>query len=286
MRHKLLFGLLTLFAFNMVLQAQHNNEKRGILLVTFGTSYPEARKAFDNIDTRVKAQWPGVEVRWAYTSGFIRAKLHKKGIEIDSPAKALAIMSEEGFTQVAVQSLHIFPGAEFHDLVNTVKALTGIPGGIEQTTIGRPLISRHEDLEQMAGFVHAQFSGQLNDKKALLLMGHGTSHGSNIYYPGFQYYLDLFPEHIEMGTVEGFPSLDNAIARLKQEHIREVVLTPFMSVAGDHAQNDMAGEDDKSWKSVLKREGFSVDVVMKGLAEYDKVVDLWISHLKDAYNEL
>ncbi|WP_010663907.1 sirohydrochlorin cobaltochelatase [Marinilabilia salmonicolor] len=284
MKKLLLIGIIALMIFSMGTSAQTKNQKKGILLVTFGTSYPEARKVFDNIEAAVETNWPDIDVFWAYTSGFIRKKLAKQGIPIDSPSEALAKMGEAGYTHIAAQSLHIIPGAEFHDVVHTVIGFSRIQKRGGKTTMGRPLVSNHEDLQRMARFFTQQLP--VLDDEAVVLMGHGTHHDANIYYPGFQYYLNDLSDRHYVATVEGYPSLDNVIKQLKKQHIKKVTLTPFMSVAGDHAQNDMAGEEKESWKSQLETEGFDVDVVMKGLAEYDEVVKIWIDHLKGAFDEL
>ncbi|PRY96221.1 sirohydrochlorin cobaltochelatase [Marinilabilia salmonicolor] len=284
MKNLLLIGLFAIIFFNMGTNAQTKTGKKGILLITFGTSYPEARKAFENIEQKVKTHWPDVDIYWAYTSGFIRKKLAKQGIQMDSPSEALAKIGEAGYTLVAAQSLHIIPGAEFHDVVHTVKGFSLVQKGVGKTNMGRPLVSNHEDLQRMARFFTQQLP--VSDDEAVVLMGHGTHHDANIYYPGFQYYLNDLSDRHYVATVEGYPSLDNVIKQLKKEHIQKVTLTPFMSVAGDHAQNDMAGEEKESWKSQLEAEGFEVDVVMKGLAEYDEVVMIWIDHLKEAFDEL
>nr|WP_321357622.1 sirohydrochlorin cobaltochelatase [uncultured Draconibacterium sp.] len=267
--------------------ALHKAEtKKGILLVTFGTSYPEAHVAFNNIENRVKSEFPEVEVRWAYTSKIIRKILKKRGEQIDSPAEALAKMGEDGFTHVAVQSLHIIPGEEYENLEKTLEAFYKMPKGIRDAKLGTPLLFTHADNKKLADFIDTEFKNKLDKNSALLLMGHGTHHSSNIYYPGFQYYLNEKSERYFLATVEGYPSLDNVIPKLKEEGIKKVVLTPFMSVAGDHAQNDMAGDEEGSWKSVLEKEGFEVEVILKGLAEYNKVVDVWGEHLKEKYEAL
>lgn len=284
MKKLILTGLLAIILSSMGTSAQTKTQKKGILLITFGTSYPEARKAFDNIEEEVKKNWPDIDVFWAYTSGFIRKKLAKQGIQMDSPSEALAKMGEAGYTHIAAQSLHIIPGAEFHDVVHTVIGLSRIQKGVGKTTMGRPLVSNHEDLQRMARFFTQQLP--VSDDEAVVLMGHGTHHDANIYYPGFQYYLNDLSDRHYVATVEGYPSLDNVIKQLKKQHIKKVTLTPFMSVAGDHAQNDMAGEEKESWKSQLEAEGFEVDVVMKGLAEYDEVVKIWTGHLKEVFDEL
>ncbi len=281
----LLISFLTMNVENAVAHKK-TEPKKGILLVTFGTSYPEACVAFDAIEKQVKTTFPGVEVRWAYTSEIIRKILKKRGEQIDSPAGALAKMGDEGFTHVAVQSLHIIPGEEYHNLKLTVDAFNKMPKGIQEAELGTPLLFSHSDNQKLATFITNQFIAKTGKNSGLLLMGHGTHHAANIYYPGFQYYLAEKSDKFFIGTVEGYPALEQIIPQLKAKGITKLVLTPFMSVAGVHAQNDMAGAEDDSWKSILEKEGFETEIVMKGLAEYDEVIAIWMEHLKEVYAKL
>lgn len=115
--------------------------KKGILLVAFGSSYPQARASFANIEVKVTKAFPGVPLRWAYTSKIIRHKLAKEGQELDSVAMALARMMDEDFTHVAVQSLHTIGGAEFHDLLSIVNGFESMAGGFEKILLGFPLLA-------------------------------------------------------------------------------------------------------------------------------------------------
>jgi sirohydrochlorin cobaltochelatase len=267
----------------------HGNKKEprtGILLVTFGTSYPKAQKAFDNIEEEVKKAFPSIDIRWAYTSKMIRTKLKKRGQHIDSPSEALAKMGEEGFTHVAVQSLHIIPGMEFENLNHTVEVFNGMPKGIEVAKLGTPLLYDHEDNQRLAEILSLQLASTKGKRNAVLMMGHGSEHAANIYYPGFQYYLDKQAFNCFLGTVEGYPLLEDVLGKMDITKIQNVTLTPFMSVAGDHALNDMGGEEADSWKSQLLSKGLKVNVIQKGLAEYDEVVAIWIDHLKEVFEEI
>ncbi len=277
--------LFVVLSFKMSSAFADVKTEKAILLVTFGTSYPEARLAFTHIEDMVRAEFPDTEVRWAYTSKIIRKILKKRGEHVHSPAEALAILGEDGYTQVAVQSLHIIPGEEYENLKATVNAFNKMPKGIQRAKLGAPLLYDHEDHMKLARVIDDEFKEKIGEKKALLLMGHGTSHSANVYYPGFQYYLNQISHKYFVGTVEGFPTLEEAIPQLKKSGIKTVMLTPFMSVAGDHARNDMASDEEDSWKSLLEKEGFKVEVVLKGLAEYSSVVNIWMEHLKAVYSE-
>jgi len=257
-------------------------DKTGILLVSFGTSVPEARKAFDDMDAAVREAFPGVTVRWAFTSNIIRNKLEKQGLHTDSVPVALARMLEDGFTHLAVQSLHAIPGEEFnHKLVQEVTRFSG-PGGFAKLSIGQPLMSSHEDMVRVANAVLAVTAAQRAPDEALVLMGHGTHHPANIYYPALQWYLERHDPLAFVGTVEGAPDLDWLLSQLKNMVVRKVLMVPLMSVAGDHARNDMAGEEPDSWKSVFAEAGITSRSVLHGLAEYPEFRAIWLDHLRKA----
>ncbi|SIO13888.1 sirohydrochlorin cobaltochelatase [Halodesulfovibrio marinisediminis] len=261
--------------------------KKGILLVAFGTSVPEARVALDNIGEEVAKAFPNTEIRWAYSAAMIRNKIKKtENMIVPSPATALAQMGDEGFTHVAVQSLHTIPGQEFSDITKTALAFDGMPKSISHVTVGTPLLNSPADVEAVAKVLPTTIPAERKKDEAVIFMGHGTHDPGNIYYPGLATYLQEQDSNIFVGTVEGYPTLDNIIPSLKAKGIKKVWLMPFMSVAGDHARNDMAGDEDDSWKSILKKEGFKVQTVIKGTGEFDAVVALWVAHLKEAFTAL
>nr|WP_319397489.1 sirohydrochlorin cobaltochelatase [uncultured Carboxylicivirga sp.] len=260
--------------------------KSGILLVTFGTSYANGQKAYNRIEEKVREAFPDTETRWAYTANFIRRKLQKQGKHVDSPVEALAKMANDGYTHIAVQSLHIIPGEEYNALKQTVTAFNHMPKNAKVVLIGEPLLYTHEDMLATLDAMSSVLPDNIGKGEAVVLMGHGTSHQSNVYYPGFQYYLWQKSPSIFLGTVEGYPELGEIIEKLKAQKVKRVYLQPFMSVAGDHAQNDMAGNDADSWKSQLEAQGFDVETILKGLAEYDAIVDVWIKHLKVTFENL
>jgi sirohydrochlorin cobaltochelatase len=117
-------------------------------------------------------------------------------------------------------------------------------------------------------------------------MGHGTHHAGNIYYPGLQDYISRRSNSVLVGTVEGAPTLEQVMSDLKAAQEKKVCLMPLMSVAGDHARNDMAGPEDESWKSRMRAEGFDTTSLLKGLGEDDRFVALWLDHLKNALHEV
>ena len=269
-------------------QAGHGSKtpaKRGILLVAFGTSVPEAVQAIDSIQKQAEAAFPGVPVRLAYSSKIIRDKIGKEGIVKKSPAQALADMAAEGFTQVAVQSLHAIPGREYSDIKATAEAFQAMPKGIRQVSVGRPLLYSFADIATAADMVLKSLPAHRKGE-AVLLMGHGTNHPANAAYAALQLALWKHDQNIFIATVEDTPGLGEVIPVLKRQAVRKVFLVPLMSVAGDHAMNDMAGEEDDSWASRLKAAGIKSEAVLVGLGSRPAVAGLWIDHLRDAVKEL
>ncbi len=257
----------------------------GILLVAFGSTIPEAQVSFENIDRAVKASFSKIPVRWAYTSHMIRKKLARSGKYLDSPEIALAKMLDEGFTHVAVQSLHTIGGYEFHDLRQTVHQFQ-YPGGFKHILLGFPLLSSQESMQRARDAILANSPKERKQNEGVVLMGHGTHHPSNAFYAALMFQIQRKDPNIFIGCVEGYPEIDEIIAMLKEKSIKKVYLMPFMSVAGDHARNDMAGDEADSWKSILTKAGIEPVPILKGTAEYENMVDIWVDHLGTILDQL
>ncbi|MBW2442953.1 MAG: sirohydrochlorin cobaltochelatase [Deltaproteobacteria bacterium] len=257
------------------------SKKVGILLVAFGSSLPRAQVSFDNIDRKVRATYPGIPVHWAYTSTIIRKKLARQGKHLDSPEVALAKMQDEGFTHVAVQSLHTIGGSEYHDLRRTVGAFK-MMGGFQRIILGYPLLATQEDMQRNVNAILKTIPRNRQKSEAVVLMGHGTHHPSNAFYAALMFQLQMEDPNIFVGTVDGYPEVDLITELLLKKGIKKAYLMPFMSVAGDHAINDMAGDSDDSWKSILTRAGIQCVPILKGTAEYDDFVQIWVDHVGGA----
>jgi sirohydrochlorin cobaltochelatase len=275
------FVVICLFAVNSIASGGHGHKqpkKVGILLVAFGSSEASAQISFENIDRKVKQTYPGIPVRWAYTSHIIRQKLAKQGKILESPEVALAKMQDEKFTHVAVQSLHTIGGAEYHDLRRTVGAFK-MMGGFQEVILGYPLMATQEDMQRTVGAVLSAIPKERKKSEAVVLMGHGTHHPSNAFYAALMFQLQLKDPNIFVGTVEGYPEVDLIKELLLKNMVKRAYLMPFMSVAGDHAKNDMAGDEDDSWKSIITKAGIQCIPILKGTAEYDAFIDIWVDHV-------
>jgi sirohydrochlorin cobaltochelatase len=257
--------------------------KKGILLVAFGSTITEAQVSFENIERSVRKTFPRVPVYWSYTSRIIIAKMAKEGKRLATPEEALARMMRENYTHVAVQSLHTTPGAEFHGLLKNVRKFAGMSKGFKKVLVGYPLMATSEDVQRVAEALLEIIPKERRKKDAVVFMGHGTHHPANVYYAALNYHVQKLDPNVFVGTVEGWPEIDDIKADLKKRQIKKTYLMVFMSVAGDHARNDMAGPEDDSWKSVLEREGIVCVPVLKGTAEFQEFVDIWVDHLRTAF---
>jgi sirohydrochlorin cobaltochelatase len=285
MKKKILISMIILILLVLsgsVSASPHKGEKtkkQGILLVAFGSSEASARVSFENIEKKTRYAYPDIPVFWAYNSKIIRKKLAKQGTYINSPEIALAKMMDQGFTHVVVQSLHTILGTMYYDLVRTVDAFKSMEG-FEKILMGYPLLASQEDMELAVDAVLKTIPKERKNNEAIVLMGHGTHHPSNAFYAALMFQIQQRDPNIFMGTVQGYPGINEIKAWLREKNIQKTWLIPFMSVAGDHAKNDMAGDEEDSWQSILTKAGIQCTSVLKGTAEFDAYVDIWVDHIK------
>ena len=278
--HKLLCAIFLALLFVLPAAVQAEEQKSAILVVSFGTSVPEARQAIDSLAGAAREEFPNSEVRLAFTSNIIRRKLARETSEdIPNPVQALAKLNDEGFTDVYVMPTHMIPGEEYDELRNVVGAFSTLKGkyGFESLKLGRPFLFGVDDCEGMADVLIERFSSQLQDEgTAIILMGHGTpEHFANAMYSQLQLALDTKAYgKFFLGTVEAAPKITDVIARLKRHtEVKKLVLSPLMIVAGDHAHNDLAGEDEsESWLNILRGEGYEdISTYLVGLGEDENI---------------
>ncbi|RQW81579.1 MAG: cobalt chelatase [Methanothrix sp.] len=276
-------------------------ESPAILLVMFGTSYPEAQAAYENIERIYKTEFPDAKIQIAFTSDYIKRKIQERdNISIDNPLTALARLNDEGYANVVVQSLHVIPGEEFHDMANIVESIKSIDGkfGFKNLIIGASLLTSRDDYLNVSAALSKQFDEYTTgterishknprnaDETAIVFMGHGTEHPANSAYSQMANILAADYKNVFLGTVEGYPTYDEVLAELKEAKVKNVRLMPFMVVAGDHALNDLTGNESDSWKSMLEKEGFKVDFNLMGMGENDDITKIFVRHTKDAFEK-
>lgn len=250
--------------------------KRAVLAVSFGTSYDETRKkTIDKIEESIRRAYPDVPLYRAWTSGMIRRKVEKRdGIHIFCVREALEQMRKDGIREVLIQPTHVINGLENELMKADAQSFAG---KFDKISIGTPLLTSAEDNERVIRVIAAEL--QPAQDEALVLMGHGTEHYANAIYAALDYqFKEMGYPNIFIGTVEAYPSLDTLIRQVQRSGLKKILLAPFMIVAGDHAENDLAGEED-SWKTAFEEEGYEVRCVLRGLGEYEGIRRLFLEHL-------
>lgn len=254
--------------------------KKALAVISFGTTYPDARMAIERIENHLKQSFPDYDFYRAFTSGMVINKIQREeGIKIPNPKELMTKLLEQGYDEVLCQSLHIMAGIEYEKMLHQ---LFHFEDKFKKMSIGVPMLFSQYDYEHICSEL-LEHMPKLKDDEAYVYMGHGTEHFANSAYSQVEtMFRFLEAERVYVGTVEGFPSLDYVLKRLRKHNIRKVTLAPFMIVAGDHAQNDLAGDEKDSWKSILKDSGYDVQINMQGLGDLDCVCDLFCKHCHDA----
>ena len=258
-----------------------------ILVVSFGTSYSNSRHVtIGAIEDAIREAYPDYQVRRAFTAQIIIDKLKKEeNIEIDNVKQALDRAVANGVKTLVVQPTHLMNGLEYNDLK---KELDKYKDKFDKIALGKPLLTSDEDFKQVIAAITNDTKEYLDGETAICFMGHGTEADSNKVYATLQEklkaagYNDYF-----VGTVEAKPSVDDLIAQVKESgKYKRVILQPLMVVAGDHANNDMAGDRGDSWVSKFKAAGFEVKPVLRGLGQNYDIQKIYLEHLKAAIDSL
>ncbi len=256
--------------------------KKAILVVSFGTSYNNNReKTIGAIEADVRTRYPDWDVRRAFTSRMIIKKLRERdGICIDYVTEAMDKLVQEGYETVLIQPTHVMNGIEYDDVV---KIASEHLGNIKSLRMGRPLLTSSEDYDALIEAVEEVLAKDLADGEALVLMGHGSDHYANATYSQLQMKLWLKGmRNVFVTTVEGFPGFGDTIGLMKEAGFSKAALFPLMVVAGDHATEDMAGDEDGSLKRCLMSEGFGVSCIVRGMGEFKEFRELFLDHIRDA----
>lgn len=258
--------------------------KKAVLVISFGTSYNETRKkTIEACESKIKEAFEGYDFFRAFTSNFIIRKLkNRDNIDIENPIQALDRLHKEGYEEVIVQTLHIICGEEFTKLKNQISQYED---KFDKIILGRPLLSQIEDYKEAVEALKLQIP-ELEEDEAVVFMGHGTEHEAHSAYPALDYMLKQENLKAYVGTVEGYPEIEEVIVNLKKDKISKVTLMPFMLVAGDHAINDMASDEEDSWKSILNESGFETKIYLQGLGENEGIQDKFVRHALDCIEAL
>lgn len=253
--------------------------EQALLIISFGTSHEETRRrTIGAVEQHLAGEFPEYPVAVAYTSPTIRRILAARGQQIPSPQEAMAQLAAQGVRRLLVQPTHLICGEEFHSLGQIIAQQAHL---FEQVQVGVPLLYDPADYAAVAQCLAARLPTERDE--ALVLLGHGTAHPMNAAYPAMgEMFASLGHSHVFVGTVEGWPTCEQVLERVRRAGYQRVALAPLMLVAGDHARNDMAGEDEDSWKSIFEAAGFAVRCLLQGLGEFPEIQQLYAQHAKQA----
>ena len=279
-----------------------------LLVVSFGTSFNDSRaQDIKGIEDKLQEAYPDWSVRRAFTAQIIINHVEARDDEaIDNMDQALERAVANGVKNLVVQPTHLMHGAEYDEMV---EAIDSYKDKFESVAIAEPMLGEvgddatviNDDKKAVAQAItdeackeagYDSMEAAAEDGTAFVFMGHGTSHTANVTYDQMQTQMeDLGFTNAFIGTVEGEPedtACEEVIAKVKDAGFKKVVLRPLMVVAGDHANNDMAGDDEDSWKSMFEASGEfdSIDCQIAGLGRIEAVEDLYVEHTKAAIDSL
>lgn len=257
-----------------------------LLVVSFGTSYNDSRRlTIGAIEGDLEKAFPDFSVRRGFTANIIIDHVQRRdNILIDDVDAALERAVNNGVKNLVVQPTHLMHGLEYDELV---KEVGNYSDAFDQVVFGEPLLNSDDDFARVEKAITEWTASYDDGETAICFMGHGTEADSNEVYQKMQDLLtkDGYTNYF-VGTVEAQPSLDDVLAKVQAGDYKRVVLEPLMVVAGDHANNDMAGDEDGSWKKTFEDAGYEVECLLRGLGENEDIRAIYVDHAKAAIDSL
>lgn len=254
--------------------------EKELLVVSFGTSYLDScRLTIGAIEDALERSFPGYDLRRSFTSQMIINHIQRRdGISIDNVTQALDRAVSNGVKKLVIQPTHIMDGFEYQKLVTVANRYQD---AFLSLSIGTPLLTSDEDFRIVADALTASVAAYDDEKTAICFMGHGTEAAANEVYEKMQKKLtDSGRNNYFIGTVEATPTVEKVLSLVKARNYKRVLLQPMMIVAGDHANNDMAGEEEGSWKHIFESAGYEVVCQVHGLGELEAIQNLFVEHTK------
>ena len=268
------------------MQEQKKRADKALLVVSFGTTFEETRKVtIDAIERDLADAFPDRRLYRGWTSRMIIRRLRERGICFDTLEEAVERMRADGIRDVLVQPTHIISGAE-HD--GMLQVLREHADAFRRIAVGKALLDTEKDRRELVQILtETILPNEPEDSSWLVLMGHGSSKKQSvnrIYTQMEQAFRENGYGNVLVATVEGEPQIEEVLSRMgaPRRSGQEVHLAPLMIVAGDHAKNDMAGEEPDSWKNLIRERGYTASLHMQGLGEYPKVREMIAKHAAEA----
>ena len=260
--------------------------EKELLVLSFGTSYNDNRRlTIGAIENSLEKAFPEYSVRRGFTANIIIDHVNRRdGILIDDVDAALQRAIDNNVKTLVVQPTHLMNGLEYNDLIDQVGQQAD---AFDKVVFGEPLLTSDDDFKRVETAI-VDWTKEYDDgKTAICFMGHGTEAESNAVYQKMQDLLtaDGYTNYFVV-TVEATPSLDDVLAKVQAGSYERVILEPLMVVAGDHANNDMAGDDEDSWKTAFESAGYEVKCLIRGLGENEEIRKLYVEHAQAAIDSI
>ncbi len=254
--------------------------KRALAIISFGTSYQTGERALKNIEEHLKNTFLEYDCFRAFTSKRIIQKVKdEQKIQIPTVFELLTWLKEQQYEEVICQPTHMTHGVEFEKMMEQIQRFRG---QFRQFKVGYPLLHEEEDCRCCVKLYIKEFAME-EKKRAFVFMGHGRENNANQEYAKLKKILEeMGYDNSYIGTIEGFPSIQEVIGQMKRHSYQNVTLIPFVIVSGRHVYRDMIGNSERAWENQLKRAGYAVDVCMKGLGEYKKIAEIFENHVRKA----
>ncbi|HEY3424047.1 MAG TPA: sirohydrochlorin cobaltochelatase, partial [Negativicutes bacterium] len=249
------------------------------------------QSCIEGVENKIRKNFPDYEVRRAFTSKIVMKRLAENDkLYIDSLEQALDKLKKEGFKEVIVQTTHLTPGEEYDKKVVAVVEQYAKTKVFDKITIGRPVLffqgenGTPDDFAILVKALESQIPIMQISGRYVVFMGHGSPHQPNPAYQKLQEKFNAAGLNVLVGVVEesDHPNFEDIKALLLEKNAQKITLMPLMLVAGDHANNDMAGAEPDSWKNQLAAEGFQMETYIHGLGENAAVQDIYVQHVRDA----
>ncbi len=268
---------ITLFLLSLSLFSSAQEEKAALLITHYGSSDAQTRAlTMDAVTREAKEAFPEFEVREAYISPIVRKRLAKEGVYKDSPIDALLKLRAEGFQKVYIQSTTLIEGSE---MTSVRKDAEKVKPFFKEIKVGNPLLYSVDDCQKVIDILASE---QPEKKEDIVFVGHGNQLPSTATYAMLDFMMKAQGlKNFHVSTIEGYPTMEATLLRLKENRPKAITLVPLLLVCGNHAKEDIAGV----WKAELEEQGYRVNVRLQGLGENKAIRQLYIEHIKDMLND-
>jgi len=252
--------------------------KIAIINASFGCSIKDSREKYiETIENAVKKSYHDIDCFRVFTSEIIRRKMKREeNIDIDNMKSCLSKLKDMEYTHVFVSATHIIPGFEYEKIL---RAVDQFKSEFTVIKVARTFLDNQMG-DREVEVIKSYIKTDLLEDEAVVLVGHGTEHPSDKYYSDFEKLLRETVENSYMVSIEGSLILDDILKELKDKNFRKIYLYPFLIVAGDHALNDIASDDEDSIKSCLQQNGFEVEAFITGLGANEKAIELFVDRIR------